>query len=196
VQTGWDRWDLIGLFNYDLDEKTPEDKFPLIRQFELPLERFELDANAEYWAFEFWSGQFLGRSPFPRANPHSYRHPGDAQSLIASRRPGLWTVSFFGPAVKLLAVRRARAHPWVVGTSFHQSGGTELSRVVWDGTALRGDLRRPAGQRGDIVIAGAASLPAAAQFDGVPAKVRPGPNGSLLVSGATRTETTRWELRW
>jgi len=196
VEAGWDRWDLIGLFNYDAEVAGPEGKYPQITKFQLPLERFGLDSDVACWVYEFWSGQFLGQSPFVRQNPRGYRHPGDAQPLISSPQPGVWEVSFFGPAVKLLVVRRARPHPWVVGTSFHQSGGVELAAVQWDGAVLRGVLRRPAGQQGYLVVAGAGGLPVEALVDGQSVVVRRGAHDALLVPVLTRQDATPWELRW
>jgi hypothetical protein len=195
VEGGWDTWDLYGLFNYEVPPNEPGAYQP-ITQFRLPLERLGLDPNGTYWVHEFWSGQFLGTSPFVRENPHGYKHPGDMQPLIASPNMHEWEVSFFGPAVKLLVVRHARLHPWVAATSFHQSGGTELANVTWDGDVLRGDLRRPAGQEGYLVIAGAPTLPRSARVGGGAVKVHPGANGSILVPVVTRGDVTSWELRW
>jgi hypothetical protein len=58
--------------------------------------------------------------------------------------------------VKLVVLRRPRAHPWPVGTSFHQSGGRELSDVRWNARTrtLSGKLHRPRGETGAIIIAG------------------------------------------
>lgn len=191
VEAEWDAWHLIGLFNYDTEDRQPQ-----ITKFQLPLGRLGLDPDAVLWAHEFWSGQFLGQSPFVRENPRGYRHPGDAQPLISSPQAGVWEVSFFGPAVKLLVVRRARPHPWVVGTSFHQSGGAELAEVRWDGATLRGVLRRPAGQQGYLVVAGAVGPPMIALVDSEEVRVRRGANGALLVPIQTRQDATLWELRW
>jgi hypothetical protein len=195
VNGNWDVWTLFGLFNYATQDHA-EYGTAQITNFLLPLVRLGLDAEASYWAYEFWSGQFLGQSPFLRENPRGYKHPGDMQSLIRTPEPGLWEVSFFGPSVKLLAVRKARSHPWPVGTSFHQSGGTELREVVWDGSRLRGTLHRPAGQQGVVAIAGASELPKAATVDGAAVPVRRGANGALLLPVLTRSDTTAWELRW
>lgn len=195
VEGGWDTWDLYGLFNYDVPPNEPGAYQP-ITQFRLPLERLGLDPNGTYWVHEFWSGQFLGTSPYVRENPRGYKHPGDTQPLISSPAAGEWEVSFFGPAVKLLVVRRARSHPWVAATSFHQSGGVELSNVAWAENVLRGELRRPAGQEGFLFIAGTSALPSTAIVGGERVRVHHGANGSIRVPVVTREDVTPWELRW
>ncbi len=197
VAADWDEWHLVGLFDFDLPAPGPDGRFPLITRFELPLERLGIDPDGVYWAYEFWSGQFLGEVPATRENPKGYAHPGDAAALIATPAPGLLEVSFFGPAVKLLLLRRARSHPWVVGTTFHQSGGCELANVVWDERGvLTGELRRPPGQQGFIVIAGGAGTPTSATVGGRPAQPRAGANGAVVLPVVTETEVTPWEVRW
>lgn len=196
VEADWDRWDLLGLFHYAGQDQA-EYGAAQITNFLLPLARLGLDPDAPCWVHEFWSGQFLGTSPFVRINPHGYRHPGDMQSLIRNPEPGAWEVSFFGPAAKLLVIRRARPHPWPVATRFHQSGGKELEGVSWDGACLRGTLRRPAGQQGAVVIADAGrGLPAAARVAGQEAIVRRGARGALSLPITTREDRTAWEVRW
>jgi len=141
VATDWDEWDLVALFNYDGPPPT-EEAGEFITRFELPLERLGLDPVQTYWSYELWAGHFLGEVPTLWENPHGYRHPGDTKTLIAIRQPGSLDVAFFGLAVKLIAFRKSRPHPWPVGTSFHQSAGAELSDVVWDDGVLRGVLKR------------------------------------------------------
>lgn len=196
VEADWDSWNLYGLFNYDVEKTGPQGKHVLITRYRLPLERLGLNPEDSYWVHEFWSGQFLGTSPFVRENPRGYKHPGDVQPLISSPNAQEWEVSFFGPAVKLLVVRRARLHPWVVATSFHQSGGTEIANVEWKDGALRGELHRSAGQQGHLVIAGAQEKPKSALVGGQPVIVRRGANGSLLVPVLTKQTVTSWELHW
>ncbi len=193
VNGGWDEWTLVGLFDYGPADGRPASQ---ITQYRLPLERLGLRTDTPYWTHEFWSGQFLGCSPYERGSPRGYRHPGDRQSLIESSPPGAWDVSFFGPTAKLLVVRPARPHPWVAATSFHQSGGTELSDVTWDGHALRGVLRRPAGQQGRIVIAGHAARPACATVSGHAVAPRAGACGSLMLPVSTTAGETPWEVCW
>jgi len=64
-------------------------------------------------------------------------------------------IGFHGPAVKLVVLRRPRLHPWPLGTSFHQSGGRELSDVQWRAKTrtLSGKLNRPKGESGHVMIA-------------------------------------------
>lgn len=193
VSGEWDQWTLIGLFDYGPADGRPASE---ITQYRLPLERLGLRPGTTYWTHEFWSGQFLGASPYERRNPRGYRHPGDRQSLIESAAPDAWDVSFFGPTAKLLVVRPARPHPWVAATSFHQSGGTELSGVTWDGHTLRGVLRRPAGHQGRIVIAGHTAPPAAASVDGRIVTPHAGSKNSLVLPVVTTSGETPWEVRW
>jgi hypothetical protein len=197
VDGGWDRWDLVALFNYDVPPADTTGSGTLITRFQLPLDRLGLDAERTYWAYEYWSGQFLGAVPTVLESPHGYTHPGDARTLVATREPGLLEVAFFGPAVKLLVIRPARPHPWVAGTGFHQSGGAELEAVTWEPSGrLRGVLHRPAGQQGLIVIAGCPGEPVTASVGGRPVVPRLGANGALLLPVATEADATGWELRW
>jgi len=194
VETGWDRWQLVALFHYGEDIR-PEYGKASIARFRLPLARLGLDPATQWWAHEFWSGQFLGASPFVPERPRGYRHPGDTHGLLESLGTEAWEASFFGPAVKLLVVRQARAHPWVVATTFHQSGGAELRDVAWKQGALRGVLRRPAGEDGALVIAGAERLPEA-RVAGAKAVCRRGANGSVVVPIVAAADETEWELTW
>jgi hypothetical protein len=133
----------------------------LARRYQVELTRLGLPANAKWWAYEFWSGQFLGTIPRAERPAGAYRHPGDFSHPIQESGPGWFDIGFHGPAVKLVVLRKPRSHPWPVGTSFHQSGGRELSEVRWDAKqhTLSGWLLRPKGETGFIMIAG---LPGAA----------------------------------
>jgi hypothetical protein len=203
VATDWDEWELVALFDYDVPAHGAG-AADLITNFQLPLERIKLSPDESYWGFEFWSGQFLGSLP-PEAEPNSlvpqgYVHPGDAAGLTTLRKPGLLQVSFFGPGVKLISFRKARLHPWPVGTSFHQSGGTELGNVVWKelgaGGTLRGELHRPTGQQGDLYIAGAKQPPTRVTVVGLSASWRYGANDVIIVSLVTWADSTAWEVVW
>ncbi len=150
VESSWDTWELIALFNYDAPRG--RDGRPRITAFHLPMERIGLQTDERYWGYEFWSRQFLGEIP-RETTSETYTHHGDSRSLVIGRDRDKLLVSFFGPAVKLLIFRRLRDYPWVVGTSFHQSGGIELDGVVWESEGvLKGDLNRPAGENGWITI--------------------------------------------
>jgi len=195
VEREWDEWTLVGLSSYDA-EGGAEYGEARIATFRLPLDRLGLDPDGRYWVHEFWSGQLLGQIPVDRSNPHGYVHPGDTQALVASPAPGVLEVSFFGPCVKLLVVRRVRPHPWVVGTSFHQSGGAELRDVAWDGCALSGVLVRPAGQQGYVVVAGASGPPSTAVVSDAVVQCRSGANGSVIVPVTTSGDTTLWRVAW
>jgi len=128
VKTDWAEWDLVGVFSY---ENTLSNENPGISRFQIPFDRLNLAKGQPYWAFEFWSGQFLGAVPAKRGNPRGYEHPGDIQDLSVGDAADVLDIAFFGPGVKLLCLRPSRPHPWIVGTGFHQSCGAELRNVTW-----------------------------------------------------------------
>lgn len=204
IDAGWDQWHLVGIFNYDRPSLDPTGSVELITSFQLPLERLDLDPNETYWAFEFWSGQFLGALPADEKQdelaPQDYVHPGDTAKMITMPHPGELEISFFGPAVKLLILRKSRPHPWIVGTSFHQSAGTELTDVQWErsatGGTLSGILHRPSGERGDLFIAGAVSLPSKVLVGGHETRTRPSAAGALILSVTVQEPETHWEITW
>jgi len=194
VSSSWDTWTLVALFDFggELDDGGR----PKIANFLLPLELLGLEEGERYWAYEFWSGQFLGEVPVQESERH-YIHPGDSQSLVLARTGDDLEVSFFGPAVKLLVLRRVREHPWVVGTSFHQSGGAELSEVVWEPSGiLRGELNRPPGEAGSIAIAGGPPARATASVAGAASPTTLGSRGSLVLPVISKGRTTCWKVRW
>ncbi|MCC6444313.1 MAG: alpha-galactosidase [Armatimonadetes bacterium] len=197
VDAGWDRWDLVALFNYDWPSPDSGGAGQLITRYQLPLERLGLDPEGVYWAYEFWSGQFLGQIPCAWQNPGGYVHPGDTQTLISTRTPGVLEAAFFGPSVKLLALKPVRPHPWVAGTTFHQSAGCELKNLSWNPQGLlKGELHRPAGHQGSIVLAGIARPPASAEVAGRSVPLRTGANGSLILPVTTLSDVTKWSVRW
>ena len=196
VKADWDDWTLVGLFNYDTNDDVEYGKASITR-FRLSLERLGLSSDTPYSVLEFWGGQYLGASPFVRANPGGYTHPGDAQSLVTSLPDGRWEVAFFGPGVKLLIVRRAREHPWPAGTSFHQSGGAEMNDVSWQEPKLSGTLVRPAGQSGSIIIAvpaGWSAVEARVHARSMP--IRRGASGAIVLSVVCASGRTPWEVRF
>ena len=156
VRADWDEWTLVAVFNWTEPVTEAGSGANLSRRFQVELTRLGLPATAKRWAYEFWSGQFLGVIPRLARPAAAYRHPGDYTHPIQESGPGLLDLGFQGPAVKLLVLRRPRAHPWPVGTSFHQSGGRELSGVRWTAKTrtLSGWLLRPKGETGFIMIAG------------------------------------------
>lgn len=163
VETDWDSWTLVALFNWGESENAEGPEFSLsrsayslTRRFCLPLERIGYAKTAQLWGHEFWSGQFLGDLPVAERPDDAYRHIGDEARLVLESPDGQLDVGFSGPGVKLLILRKKRNHPWPVGTSFHQSGGRELTQVRWDEKTrtLHGVLLRPPGEQGYIHIAG------------------------------------------
>ncbi len=192
VQHSWDAWDLVAFFALDAqaDKPTPV-------RFRLPLERLSLTGRAEdCWAYEFWSGQFLGRLPGGRRNPNDYEHPGDLQDLLVGRAADSLEIAFTPPAVKLLCLRPVRPHPWVVGTSFHQSCGAELDDVRWDGEAgvLSGRLSRPPGHAGFVMIEAAGQEVISADVDGSPTVLAPSANGAWRLPVTTGRNVTEWRV--
>ena len=191
LKNDWDEWDLLGLFDYGFGDKAE------IATFKIPLEKLNLDPAKDYWAYEFWSGQFLGKLPDTFEAPNGYRHPGDAQRLIATSDRGNLEVSFFGPGVKLIALREIKPHPWIAGTSFHQSCGMELEKVVWDEekSELSGVLKRPKGQQGTISVVGLGDLDYEAVTSGRQASFVKGANGSVFIPFNTEDDATYWKIR-
>lgn len=197
VKADWDEWDLAGFFDFtsDLPEATPK-----LARFIVPLERLGLQSGAAYWGYEFWSRQFMGNIPWGRLNPNKYTHPGDFQDLVCGNEPGKLDIAFFGPAAKLVCIRKIRPHPWVVGTSFHQSCGCELRGVRWDpdsGT-LSGRVVRPDGAGGFIVLSGAGRepVPQSARAGRQSVTLRRGANQSWILPLTLNGDSTRWSVRF
>ncbi len=190
VNTEWDKWILVGLFAWDLPTRKSGKKDYQITRFSIPWERLGLDPKKNHWIYEFWSGQFLGETPSTSEPPKGYTHPGDARTLLWGTTKDRLQVAFFGPAVKLLVIRETRPHPWIVGTSFHISGGTELKSVAWDEAKgeLSCELHRPVGQRGFIVVAGLNGRSGTATVAGRPVPTRPGANGSVVIPIVTEKD--------
>lgn len=155
MQADWDEWHLVAFFNWTEPPVEAGSGVSLARRFQVEFSRLGLPPKARYWAYEFWSGQFLGEVPRPLRPAGTYRHPGDFTQPIQESAPGILDIGFHGPAVKLVVLRRPRPHPWPLGTSFHQSGGRELSDVNWNAKTrtLSGKLHRPKGETGYILIA-------------------------------------------
>lgn len=195
LQNDWDEWLLVALMNYF--HSTDAGGSPVPLQFDIPTKYLGLAKGKEYWGYEFWSGMFTGRWPLRRDKKPTYRHPGDYARLLMESGSETLRAVFSGPAVKLLALRKMRKHPWPVGTTFHQSCGMELKEVTWDKKKgrLSGVLERPAGQKGSLVIAGCG--PENAWRTAVEGKQVPavwGANGGLIVPVVTAAKQTRWEI--
>ena len=176
IVADWDEWDLLAIFNMTGNTSR-------LSRFTIPLERLGIPPGETRLAYEFWSGQFLGLIPGGRRNVNNYHHPGDFQDLKTGSAPDIFELAFFAPSVKLLCLRRPRPHPWVVGTRFHQSCGAELHLVMWDepAAALRGVIRRPAGESGALVIDCQSRPVLQVEVDGRPAGFQPGAQGSVII---------------
>ncbi|MCU0519758.1 MAG: alpha-galactosidase [Anaerolineae bacterium] len=193
VTREWDTWDLIACFAYD---QGPANDRPDLTNFTIPLNRVGLEPEGSYWAHEFWSGQFLGTAPGWRTNPDGYAHPGDWQDLLTPGPPGALSLSFTGPGVKLLALRRVRPHPWVVGSTFHQSCGAELTEVAWDPYSgiLSGRLSRPAGECGALFITGAGWTAVGAEVSGRPTRPILAPHAAWRIPIVTSGGEAAWSV--
>ena len=193
VDREWDAWDLAGVmcYNQGASAESPE-----LSRYAIPLPMLGLSASETYWAYEFWSGQFLGEIPGRRVNSEGYAHPGDFQDLKVGGMPGMLDIAFFGPAVKLVCLRQTKPHPWVVGTSFHQSCGTELLDVIWDPDTyiLKGRIQRPAGETGYIVLATVGMEPVRYKVGGQNASWRASAHGSIVLNVLTTDSLTPWEI--
>ena len=194
---GWDRWTLVAVLDYQEPEQRGDRREGQLQTYLLPLERLGISPDRDLWAYEFWSGQFCGSLSAEPSPPAAYAHPGDMQMPVRRPERGALSASFFGPGVMLLALRTARDHPWVVGTTFHQSSGTELSGVRWDAEEmmLSGILRRPCGETGRIVVAGCDVLQVSGFVNGQEVAVGVGATGSVLLPVALSANKASWEIR-
>jgi hypothetical protein len=194
VETDWDRWTLAAVFDYSESESEGDRSEAQLQTCLVPLDRLGFATDSDVDVFEFWSGQFAGTCRAEIPPQPDYTHPGDMQNPIQRTDEDTLRVSFFGPGVMLLAIREARQHPWVAGTSFHQSCGSELSGVSWDGSTLSGEITRPVGESGSITISGINGRHCIAQIDGRPVPVRPGAGGSVILPVVTTGEPLEWRL--
>ncbi len=196
VKSDWDEWDLVGVFCY---ENSLSQKEPRVSRYQIPFEMLGLSPDSRYCAYEFWSRQCLGAVPGKRTNPEGYEHPGDIQDLSVGDAPGVLDIAFFGPSAKLLCLRKDRAHPWVAGTSFHQSCGIELKHVAWDDAAnvLSGDLIRPRGEAGMIFFTDAARAIASCRVDGEQVRAARASSGAWRLPVNVRSDgPCRWAVQF
>jgi hypothetical protein len=195
VNSDWDEWDLVSVFC--LAEGSSAQS-PCISRFSIPLNYLGLSDAEERVAYEFWSGQFVGTVPGGRNNVGGYQHPGDFQELASGGSPSAIEIAFFGPSVKLLCLRRTRKHPWVVGTSFHQSCGLELRNVVWDTktATLRGTVHRPAGESGSITVVSNGMKAVGAQTNNITATLVAGAKNTLVLPLTMSKDSMSWSIRF
>ncbi len=197
LQTDWDQWQLVAVLHlFEPEAETSGAQVPI--RFQIPFEALGLVAAQHYWAHEFWSGQFLGEIPIAAWPMGSYRHPGDTSALINDSAPDLLDLTFQGPAVKLLILRQPRPHPWPVGTTFHQSGGLELTTVKWSPAKgeLTGKLNRPPGEIGEIFVAGLAhDQRVQGLVNGKEVMVRRAANGVIVLPILTSDWVTEWRIK-
>ena len=94
--------------------------------------------------------------------------------------------------------RKARPHPWVLGTMFHQSCGMELQHVKWDteSSTLSGEVHRPRGETGRIVVSAGEMAVASQEVDGRPAHLRHGAGGSVVLCVTVNDEPASWPIRF
>lgn len=193
IVSDWDEWDLAGIFCYDSFEPKTN---PAIRHFLIPLTRFGFAADAKKWGYEFWSHQALGVVPGRRTNPRDYRHPGDFQDLASGDTPGMLELAFFGPGAKLLCLRDPKPHPWILGTTFHQSCGTELKHVRWNPkkAILSGEIQRPVGEQGLLIIATTGKPVKSQKIAGKAVPGHAGANASWVVPVTVTEPEMSWEV--
>jgi hypothetical protein len=167
-----------------------------MNRYLIPFERLGLAPDVKRSGYEFWSGMALGEVPSKRTNPHDYEHPGDYQDLMTGNDPSRLDLAFYGPGVKLLCLRTARDHPWVVGTSFHQSCGVELKKVAWNAqtSTLSGELDRPLGESGYIAIDTAGLTPRSATIGGRAVTVTPSGKGAWLLPITVDASPCTWQV--
>ncbi|MGQ9596052.1 MAG: alpha-galactosidase [Thermoproteota archaeon] len=60
IDAVWDSWILMGLFAWEPPIEKSGGQEHQITRFTIPWRRLGLNPNKKYWAYEFWSGQFLG----------------------------------------------------------------------------------------------------------------------------------------
>lgn len=193
-KTDWDSWVCVALFSFGLDnlpDKQVESRFTV------PYSRLGLKDDKEYVGFEFWSGQYLGPLPGGRFNENGYEHPGDYQELLLPSEKGTFTTAFFGPAVKLIRITEKKRHPFVVGTTFHQSGGTELSDMKWDGQSkLSFTINRPCGESGAIFIEPCGSDVMTVKADGRKIPHRCGSKGCIVIAYTCEQDSDSIEVEF
>ena len=193
VDAGWDEWELVGLFSFAAGSAA---ETPQVSRYAIPLSRLGLEPKIGYRAFEFWSAQHLGMVPGRRINADGYVHPGDLQDLKSGDAPDILDISFFGPGVKLLCLRRPRPHPWIAGTTFHQSCGAELRQVEWDpeSQTLSGEIERSAGETGLLILDGAGRRIVTAEADGRSLPCRRGASGAWVLTLTALRARMPWRV--
>ncbi len=71
VETDWDRWHVVGLFNYEAQDRT----------IEVDFRDLKLDPEREYLVWEFWDQEFLGR----HRGKIGVKVPGQTAKVLAIR---------------------------------------------------------------------------------------------------------------
>jgi hypothetical protein len=100
INKSFGEWTLIAFFNSSLTESAEK---------EFPMERFWLDADKTYLAYNFWEEKFIGSVK---------------QSLLVTIPPG---------SVTLLSLHEKSGTPQFISTSRHiTQGGIELENITWD----------------------------------------------------------------
>jgi alpha-galactosidase len=109
VKTGFESWDVVGLFNWGENWAGKEHVEEGTRTISADLAALGLDPSAKYLVFDFWNEKFLGT------------FSGSVGVELAPR------------TCRVLAVRRVPAHPWFLSYNRHLTqGGVELRSVKWD----------------------------------------------------------------
>jgi hypothetical protein len=199
IKGGWDDWHVVGVFDCGLRGAAEGSKYASnpITLVEIPLPSLGLSSEKDYWVHEFWSGQSILLTASV-SDQTGYQHPGDQQALVRRLAEGAFRVQFFGPDVKLLVVRECREHPWVLASTFHQSGGAEFSEVTWDSgrRVLSGRLNRPAGEAGTVYVttAGYEIREVAINNDLWPVRIHA--EGVLAFDVICKSDETEWRVQF
>ncbi len=112
INRPFDRWNVLARFQW-AEKREKEWKFDLkgVSETVVKFADLGLPADREYLVFEFWSQQFLGRVK------DSFTVPAMDENT----------------AMQVFAIREARSHPWIIGTTRHLSqGGVSLLDEKWN----------------------------------------------------------------
>jgi len=113
IDRPFDHWSVLARIQWGEKEKTKHVyHFKGVPRQEVEFGDLGLREDREYLVFEFWSQKFLGKSKGSFTAPAMDDNTG----------------------MQVFAIREARPHPWVIGTTRHLSqGGVSLLDERWDG---------------------------------------------------------------
>ena len=176
VATEWDRWEVVGLFNWGKNWSQGKKIPAATRTLAVEFSRLGLEPSEKYLVFDFWGEKFLG---------------------VAQDR---LSVEVGSETARVLAVRKLPDHPWFLSYNRHLSqGGVEIKALHWDRESgvLSGTQEVAAGYEYHLYFYRPDSFRlVAAEVEGAPAKVsEEGPIARLSFTPPSATEL-KWELRF